>query len=145
MCLMAVFWRVSYREHVQNKPTNIRFLFAYNTFRHIMSYQSETRIQIYSSPCLVKCIWRIMCCLYTFNFLNVAINGIYKTCDIVFIYYFMYMCTNIFILHKRCEWVVQTVLFVNDILYGGYFIRRRNRLAFRSTWVQFWFLWNSCY
>ena len=58
--------------------------------------------------------------------INVLNNGIYKTCNIVFIFcFFIFMCTNVCILRKRCECVVNTVLFVNDILHGG---------CFNKTW-----------
>ena len=55
------------------------------------------------------------------------------------------MCTNVPILSKWCEWVVHTVLFVNDILHCRCFIRLWNNLSFASNWVQFWLFMGPCY
>ena len=55
------------------------------------------------------------------------------------------MCINVPILSKRCEWVVHTILFVNDILHCRCFIRLWNNLSFASNWVQFRLFMGPCY
>jgi len=53
------------------------------------------------------------------------------------------MCTNVFILRKRCECIVNTVLFVNDILHGGCFYKTRELVILPEHGVhvvyRFWF------